>query len=287
MIAKIGDLLKKAGNKSQETLSLLAFICQQDSSWIIAHPEYELTAEEKKIFQKKQSRLKSGWPLAYLLGWKNFYNQSFQVSPAVLIPRSESELIVETALDYAPKYKNKFFLDLGTGSGALIIAIAAEIKKRYPKIYKNSQFLASDISSAALNIAFKNSENNKLKKKINFRRGHLLLPWRNYFKNSKLPIFIAANLPYLKPEEQKKEDSIAHEPRLALIGGKDGLDFYRSLLKQIKQILPERRLQLMMEINPAQARILIKEAKKYFETSAIKKISDLSGRTRFILIDRK
>ena len=285
----IGHYLNDAGSLRREALSLLAFICQQDSSWILAHPEYTLTKEENKLFITKKLKLKNGWPLDYLLGYKNFYNHSFKVTPAVLIPRPESEKIIEEALDYTRRhFKNKqIFLDIGTGSGALIISIAAELKTKALDNYKKSYFWASDISTAALKIADFNARQHKVKAKINFRSGNLLSPWHNNLKSSpKLPIFIAANLPYLTPAQQKQEASIAHEPQLALIGGPDGLQPYRHLLQQIEQMIPEASLYLMMEINPKQAPALIKEAKKYFKQTEIKKTPDLSGRTRFIVIDK-
>lgn len=285
----IGHYLNDAGSLRREALSLLAFICQQDSSWILAHPEYTLTKEEYKLFIAKQLKLKKGWPLAYLLGYKNFYNYSFKVTPAVLIPRPESEKIIEESLAYTRRHsKNKqIFLDLGTGSGALIISMAAELKTKLPSAYKKSYFWASDISDAALKIAEINAKQHKVKAKINFRHGNLLAPWRSDLKNSsKLPIFIAANLPYLTPVQQKQEPSITYEPQLALIGGSDGLQPYRRLLQQIEQMMPETSFCLMMEINPKQAPALIKEAKKYFKKTEIKKTPDLSGRTRFIVIER-
>ncbi|MDD3285509.1 MAG: peptide chain release factor N(5)-glutamine methyltransferase [Patescibacteria group bacterium] len=285
----IGQNLSTAESFRREALSLLAFVCRRDASWVIAHPEYKLDNKESRLFAKKLSQLKSGWPLAYLLEEKNFYKHSFTVSPAVLIPRPESEMIVEAALEYHQKkhYRQQIFLDLGTGSGALIISIAGHINNQ--EISKNSccYFGASDISAAALKVAEINARKQRLKSKISFRRGDLLLPWRRYLQiNRHSPLFIAANLPYLTPKEQAQEASIAYEPKLALIGGRDGLELYRRLLEQLASLKMSGPLFLMMEINPRQAPSLIKEAKKYWRPEYIQKKSDLSGRTRFIIINK-
>lgn len=290
MNAGIAQHIKKAGKLSRETLSLLAFVCGRDLSWIIAHPEYRLKDKERKIFNKKYIKLQKGWPLAYLLESKNFYNHAFRVTPAVLIPRPESEKIIEIGLENLQSdcKRERIFLDLGTGSGALIVSLAAAIKKARPDIYEKSNFWASDISGKALKVASFNANRCRLSKKIKFKRGNLLLPWRFEIKNfSQSPIFIAANLPYLKPLEREREKSIAHEPSLALIGGNDGLDLYRRLLAQVQKLKTQAPLHLIMEINPAQAASLVKEAKKYFQDAEIKKTPDLSGRTRFIELYKK
>jgi len=285
----IGQYLATAKSFSREALSLLAFVCGRDSSWIIAHPEYKLNNQETKLFTKKFEQLKTGRPLAYLLGEKNFYKHSLIVTPAVLIPRPESEIIVETAIDYYQKkrHNRQIFLDLGTGSGALIIAIADHLKSKEVSRHGRCYFGASDISPAALAIAVKNAKKQHLKSQISFLSGDLLQPWRRYLQiNRRSPLFIAANLPYLTPAEKARETSIAYEPKLALIGGKDGLELYRRLLQQIETLKLSGPLLLMMEINPHQAAALVKEAKKYYLPQYIQKKADLSGRTRFIIIDK-
>lgn len=276
------------GSLRREAVSLLAFICQQDISWVIAHPEYQLNLSENKIFKNKLKKLETGFPLAYIIGKQAFYNYQFQVSPAVLIPRPESELIIDIAYNYGVAQTNQsiLFIDIGTGSGAIIISIAAEIQKKKAKLYKNSIFLASDISKKALNIANKNAQTYQVQSKIKFKSGNLLSPFKKELSSSKQrSIFIAANLPYLTPTE-REEASIKYEPSLALIGGQDGLELYRELLKQQAQLIPTQSLCLVMEINPQQAEPLIKLSKQYFKKEAIKKVPDLSGQTRFILINR-
>lgn len=283
-MATISHYLKNETTKSRELLSLLAFICQKDLSWILAHPEYELNKKEAKELTNKHKRLNQGWPLAYLIGYKDFFNYHFQVSPAVLIPRPESEMIIEYGLNLANEKKQPdYFLDLGTGSGALIISLAAEFKKMFPKIYSSARFRGGDISVPALKVAKLNARSYQLSRKITFRHGNLLAPFaRELSKLSTKHVFISANLPYLTPLERIKEKSIIFEPTLALVGGKDGLELYRQLLTELPKILQKKTFSLIMEINPKQAPALSAFAHRQFPSANVKKISDLNSQIRFI-----
>ena len=287
-MATIGQHLAASPTFCRETASLLAFVCRRDLSWLLAHPEYQLSPRQEKNFQQKYKRWQAGTPLAYILGYKDFYDYRFRVSPAVLIPRPESELIIDAGLAYARLIAGKklTFLDIGTGSGALIISLAKSLKKIIPTAYRQADFLAGDISANALKIARANARAYRLDRKIIFRLGDLLTPWRKIFYQQANPIFLAANLPYLTPKERRREPSLASEPDLALLGGRDGLSLYRRFLPMTNKFLRDRPFCLLMEINPEQAPALIKLANKYFADDEIKKMPDLSGRTRFLKIQR-
>jgi len=285
-MADIAYYLKIAGVQKREMISLLALVCNREASWLYAHPAYTLTAAENKKIKNRFDRLQQGEPLAYILSFQDFFNCRFRVSPAVLIPRPESELIVEDGLEYVNKNKQALIFDLGTGSGALIISLANELQKNNG-IFTHCRFYAGDISAAALTIAKSNAKTYKLTKNIIFKKGDLFLPFTSIIsKYPAAPIFIAANLPYLTPAEQKNEPSIAREPKLALVGGRDGLSLYRRLLAQLKPALADRSFCVIMEINPNQAGTLSKLAKTALPQAAIKKVPDLTGRTRFISITR-
>lgn len=279
----VASYLKVNGDFPRETLSLLSFVCKRDVSWSLSHPEYKLSRLEIKLLNSLLNRLRAGEPLAYLRGYQDFHNYRFTVSPAVLIPRPESEIIIEAGLNFANAHEPAFFIDLGTGSGALILTLAAEIKRELKRVYKNSDFLAGDISAPALKVAKENAKKLKLSKKINFKRGDLILPFIKTVSKDLRPLFIAANLPYLTPQEARDEVSIAYEPKTALVGGRDGLSLYRRLLKQMRT-LKARPFYLIMEINPQQATTLMRISQAAFQKSVIQKVPDLSGRTRFISI---
>ncbi len=286
-MSSLADYLYQKNTLGREKIMLLAFVCKKNEAWVLAHPEYKLKTSEEKLFKKYQQKRQEHWPLAYLIGKKSFYQHDFFVSPAVLIPRPESEIIVEKGLEFAREHDKADFLDLGTGSGALIISLAAAWRQESAQAYRRSNFYAGDISLAALKIARRNAQALRLNKKITFRQGNLFLPFKKELALvSDRALFIAANLPYLTPREHQAEKSLSHEPKLALLGGRDGLALYRQLLQALKTNLKERPFSLIMEINPQQATGLIKKAKLLFPKAEIKKVSDLSGRTRFVQIQK-
>ncbi|MBN2884765.1 peptide chain release factor N(5)-glutamine methyltransferase [Patescibacteria group bacterium] len=285
----LADYFNLNKNFSREINILLAFVCKKELTWLLSHPEYKLQDQEESKFTKYYKLLQSGVPLAYIIGQQSFYNYNFKVSRAVLIPRPETELIVDIAKDYLLKNQGKTAcLDIGTGSGAIIISLAAEIKKLSTEIFKTSKFLAGDISTKALKIAQDNAKAHNLEDKIEFIEGNLLEPFistlaKKHFKS----LFIAANLPYLSPSERQQEKSITMEPDLALLGGEDGLDLYIELLQSLhnnRQLIP---FHLIMEINPWQSELLIQSVNNNFPEVQIKKTSDLSGQTRFIEVIKK
>ena len=166
---------------------------------------------------------KNNWPIAYLTGHKEFYGLDFIVNKNVLIPRPLSEEIIEQALAIikANQKRPLTIVDIGTGSGCLIIALAKTLLKTEPA--ENFKFLASDISARALKVAKQNTQFHGLEKNITFLQGNLLEP----FINTKIDLIIT-NLPYLTPKHLE-ERSIKKEPRLALVG-----DLYPELIRQSK-----------------------------------------------------
>jgi len=239
----------------------------------------------KKICQKRIA----GQPLAYLLGYKNFYNLQFKVSKHTLVPRPESELIVDQIITKITTQPKTIIADIGTGSGCLIISLADLLKN-----YDNINFWGVDISNKALKIAKKNSRKHHLNKKIIFFKGNLLKPIikkikkeneRESKKNNNLKIIIIANLPYLTKREIKESPSIKFEPRRALYGGKDGLKYYRRLLDQIKKIKNNNNsIDLYQEISDWQKekleKIILKKIGRY--NPQIETILDLAGKNRLI-----
>ena len=213
---QIKELLQKNKNKlvSSELDNLLALALHKSKNYIYKHPDKILSRSSIQAFNKLLNKKLDNQPMAYLAGSKEFFGLKFLVNKNVLVPRPDSEVLVEQALEYLDKKNNLNILDIGTGSGCLITSVAKNASKH--------NFYASDISSPALKIAKTNARKNKVK--INFIKSNLL----KNINNIKFDVIIA-NLPYLTPE-QMKEPSIKQEPKLALLAGKDGLDYYQKLL---------------------------------------------------------
>lgn len=275
----IGEALenerKKSGkdqNKKLELELLLAFVLGGNRTFLLLNYQKEISTADLKKYQHLAKKLFAGWPLAYLIGEREFYGRSFLVNPATLIPRPESEMIIDLIKEESSKYQKATLVDIGTGSGCLIISLAAELGKKF-------NYRALDISSKALLAAKKNAQKNKVK--INFYQSDLL---KNLPKQ-KGPIILLANLPYLTKEQVAKEESIKKEPRSALISGKDGFKDYRRLFKQIAERADLKDFYLIIEIDPQQKKLVKEEGKKYFPEKKISLVKDLRKKIRFAVIN--
>ena len=213
---------------------------------------------------RKQNR-----PIAYILGFKDFWKYKFQVDKNVLIPRPETELIIEQALKNLPKLSNKNILDIGTGSGCIIISI---IKER-----ENCKATAIDKSLKALKVAKLNAEMHHVQKKIKF----LNIDVDKYFANKY--DLIVSNPPYIKDIEilSLDKDVKLNEPKLALSGGKSGLNKVFKVIKKSQKLLKTNG-KLILEIGFKQS----KEVKKYLiknNFNQIQVFKDLSRKDRCIV----
>ncbi|QQG52880.1 MAG: peptide chain release factor N(5)-glutamine methyltransferase [Candidatus Falkowbacteria bacterium] len=279
----IQGLIQESKLPRLEAELLLAFLIQKPREFIIVHEKDILSLVIIKKFKAAEKKRLANWPLAYLTGHKEFYGLDFKVNKNVLVPRPETEILVEIILNYACQKKNDLdFIDIGTGSGAIIITLANELKKETEALFDAASFLGLDISKSALTVARQNAKIQNLHKKIAFLESNLLknIPTES-LKDAHL--VIAANLPYLTPKQTREEPSISREPKLALDGGLDGLKYYRQLFKQLQKIKPAS-LFLICEINPEQARHIKLEAQKTWPRAKLKIIKDLSGQKRFITI---
>jgi release factor glutamine methyltransferase len=177
-------------------------------------------------------------------------------------------------------------IDIGTGSGAIIISTASELRRLYPRLFSRADFLAVEISRSALAVAKINARRQELAKQIKFYHGDLLTPLK-LSKNSiaSQRLIITANLPYLTPSQIKHSPSICREPRLALAAGSDGLKYYRQLFKQLTQLkLNNIACHLLLEIDPGQKKSIKSLAKQYWPAASVKIKNDLSGRARLVIL---
>jgi release factor glutamine methyltransferase len=258
---------------TQEEILIISAITKKPIEKLYTEKEIKLSAVQQKKFKQLRDKLKRGWPLAYLTGSRWFYRHEFEVNPDVLIPRPETEILVERALEYAKQSKPNLIADIGTGSGAIIISLYAELKD------SEAKFFATDISSKALGTAKKNSKKIIKSKKIGFIRGNLAAPILPEIGKSK-NVLICANLPYLA-KKQLHEPSIKHEPGLALDGGKESTTKIENLLKQLsKQNL--RKYCILLEIDPNQTKDILKFTKNYFPDCEAEVFKDLAGLDRIV-----
>ncbi len=209
---------------SRDARRLAAFVLAADPVYLVAHGDAAITTAQQAQLQTLASRRAAGEPLAYLVGHQPFYGRDFSVTPAVLIPRSETELIIDLLAAAQPQ---GLVADIGTGSGCIAITLAAD--------HPDWQLLASDNSSVALAIAQQNATRHGVADRIQFIQSDLLTAIDQ-------PIdILVANLPYVPPattaELAKKPDTIGltFEPADALFAADDGLAVYRQLFHQIQQ----------------------------------------------------
>lgn len=217
--------LKDAGVDSprRDCMVLIEDLLTKDRSWVNAHADFELSAEQIKVLDAQISRRIKREPLAYIRGKAWFYGRFFQVDPNVMVPRPESEAFIELLKTIKPKT----IIDIGTGSGCLAITAKLELPK--------SQVIASDIDDKALKIAQRNAK--KYNADIKFIQGSLLEPIKGLDFYSAT---IITNLPYV-PDGLVTSGEIKYEPKNALFSGKDGLDHYRNFWEQIMELSSKPR----------------------------------------------
>ena len=249
---------------------LLAHTTNQSRAFLLAHPDTSISLWQTFKFLRAVKKREQHWPIAYLIGHKEFFGRDFIVSPATLIPRPDSECIIESAITET-EHGAPLIFDTGTGSGALAITLAAETP--------SAQVFASDVSRAALKIAKQNATKNEVR--VRFARGPLLTPHEKTIRQATEPVFIIANLPYLTPAEINAEPSLTH-------GGDDGLNVYRTLWSQIHQLRAQIKKHVpwhvWCEINPEQLPALENLVTGLFPTARLTTLNDLAGRARALHI---
>ena len=248
-------LLSKALNKSREE--------------ILLNSNYILKKKEIDTFNNYLLRRKYNEPIAYILGFKYFWKYKFITNKSVLIPRPDTELIVEECLKYLPNNKSKKILDIGTGSGCIIISILKERSKCIAT--------ALDLSNRALNVAKSNAKLHQLENKINFINIDI-----DKYKSSNYDLIIS-NPPYINNVDLNRldDDIKFHEPKLALSGGFDGFRDIKKVIIKSKKLL-KKNGKLIIEIGSKQRNRSIKILSE--NGFYINKIStDLSGKDRCII----
>lgn len=257
---------------SLDTQLLLAYALKRKKEWVLAHPENHLSTSELSTFEEYLDRLVSGEALPYLLESWEFYGRSFHVTANVLIPRPETELLIENALGFLRSHPEaRLCADIGTGSGCIAISLALEI----PDLH----VIAVDVSPSAIEVARVNTRKHGVDDRVKLIVSDLLRPFDFRFG------LICANLPYIPSERLGRLAVAEREPNLALDGGMDGLDVIRRLARDLPEwLVPGGRA--LLEVDSSHAHVLAGELTSMYSSVRTDVLKDLSGRDRVVMLDR-
>lgn len=266
----VPSLMKVSETPNLDAQTLLAHLLKKPRTWLITHSEENLPDSVISSFQQDIRALERGIPLPYILGRWEFYGLEFIVSPDTLIPRPETELLVEKALEWTQHQPEPCLaVDIGTGSGCIAIALA----KNNP----NLTIFATDISYPALRTAYSNAIQHEVVDQVKFLQADLIPPISANFD------LICANLPYIPTQTLRKLEISGREPDLALDGGVNGLIFISRLLEEAPEFIVPGGI-LLIEIESSQGDEIYNLALQAFPKAAIDVLPDLAGRDRIITI---
>lgn len=261
-------------NPNLKSRLLMQFILNKPRQYLLAHDDEQLSKIQEQEYLKNIEKLKNNIPLQHITHQQEFMKMSFYVDENVLIPRPDTEILVEETIKIAKRIGAKKILDLCTGSGAIAVSIA--------KYLKDCEITAIDISPTALRVAKLNAKNNKVEDKITFIESDL-------FKNIKKEKYdiIVSNPPYIKKEViNTLQKEVQKEPCIALDGGYDGLDFYRKIIKHGFEYL-KYNAYLCLEIGYDQKEEVINLIKEKEQYSNIYSKKDLSDNDRIVVAQIK
>ena len=262
-------VIGKSYTSSDHAKILLAELLNKNPLELLNYLDYKVNIELSNKYKEELLALKNGKPLQYVIGNVNFYGIKYYINENVLIPRFETEELVENTINYIKKYFNYpiDIVDLGCGSGVIGLTLEKKISTKSVDLI--------DISPKALTVTKKNIIN--LNSRANIMENNFL---ENINKKYDL---IISNPPYIKTDEQIENIVKENEPHIALYGGKEGLDCYKEILKNINNNLKEKAL-IAFEIGSNQAQDLIKLINIYLTNVKIIVKKDLSGRDRMLFI---
>lgn len=280
-MATVKELIKQAesrlddDNKDVNVAKVLFYhLAKKEPHELYLMYDQEVDDELKDQFLAGMEEYYNGRPIQYIKGVETFFGRDFKVNEDVLIPRYETEELVENILyridDYFTDYDTITLCDVGTGSGAIATSLALEEARL--KVY------ATDISKKAIDVAKENAEN--LNADIEFMVGDMLEPLID--NNIKVDIFVS-NPPYI-PQEQEIEAMVKdNEPHVALFGGDDGLYFYRKIFQEVRSLLNDRAL-LAFEMGFDQRELMEEALQNYFPNDPHEIIKDINGKDRMLFI---
>jgi release factor glutamine methyltransferase len=259
---------------------LLARVLDRPRTWLAAHPETPLSVHQRASVEEAVSKLEAGTPLPYVLGRWEFFGLDFEVTPDVLIPRPETELLVEQAIMWLQSrpvtpQSSLRAADVGTGSGCIAVALARHVP--------DLRVLATDLSLPALEVAHRNAVKHHVADRVDFVQCDLLPPHPDPLPTESHFDVICANLPYIPTETLEHLPFFGREPTLALNGGRDGLDPIRHFLKVAPEWLAPDGL-ILLEIEAGHGLVALSLAYDSFDNATINLRRDLAGKDRMIAI---
>ncbi len=252
-----------------EVQLIAAHVLQKPRTWLITHEDHLLESQQQNELDHLLARLLKGEPLPYLLGKQEFFGLEFLVNPNVLIPRPETERLIELTLNWLSVHPEaRHGMDIGTGSGCIAITLC----KQRPDI----SMTAIDISTQALLIAQENATRHQVTQQIDFIQADL------FPSDRPAPDFLCANLPYIPKSRLAHLPVAQHEPTLALAGGEDGFALITRLLTMLKTYpIPF----MIFEMDDTHAPIALSAAQAAFPKAQIRIQPDLTERDRFLVIE--
>ncbi|NPV68660.1 MAG: peptide chain release factor N(5)-glutamine methyltransferase [Anaerolineae bacterium] len=278
----VGEALRQAsralgavsGSPQLDAGVLLAAMLGVERTALLAHPERLLTPDQAAHYAELVARAAEGTPIPYLTGWRAFYHHDFIVTPDVLIPRPETEHLVDAALAWAQTWPQQrlTIVDVGTGSGAIALSLAAALP--------GATVYALDCSAVALEVARRNAIQIGVSN-VRFGQGDLLTALPDGVK----PDLIVANLPYIPSADLEALAVARHEPRLALDGGLDGLDVIRRLAAEAADRVPPT-FALLLEIGAGQGRAVSALCRRAFPGARVRVLPDYAGHDRIVEVTR-
>lgn len=266
----------KSDSPELDSQVILAHVMDKPRTWLLAHLETPLSAPQLAAVDAAVSRLAAGTPLPYVLGHWEFFGLDFDLTPEVLIPRPETEMLVEKAIAWLQANPaRRTVADVGTGSGAIGVTIAAHIP--------DARVFATDISLSALQVARRNAAKFDVLARLDFIQCDLLPPHHASLSSAGHFDLICANLPYIPTQTLRALQVYGREPVLALNGGEHGLDLIQRLLNLASDWLAPQGL-ILLEIEASQGMKVVSLAYDMYTEAHIHLHRDLTGRDRLVEI---
>jgi len=253
---------------------LLAHVLNQSATFLLTHDDTEIGFFKLWGYKRLIAKRKNGLPIAYLTGHKEFFFLDFEVNKHVLVPRPDTEILVECVIEYIQQLSMinsqlPILLDVGTGSGCIPISILKNVE--------GLTAIATDVSEKALQVAKKNVKKHKLQSRIQLIKSDLLKEVPIFLFKDK-EVILTANLPYI-PKDLQVNPELKYEPQISLYGGDDGLDIYKKLVDQITDIKPKA---IFFELFESQIAILKMNLPNY----RLNYVKNMSGSARVLVMER-
>jgi release factor glutamine methyltransferase len=264
---------------------LLRFILDRDRAWLMTHADDPLDDDKRGLFEKAIDRRAKREPLQYIIGRQEFWGLDFIVGPDVLIPRPETELVVETTLKTTEHGRRSIegdalftIVDLCTGSGCIAVSLAREIR--------NARFFAIDTSGKALAMARENARKHGVSERIRFLEGDLFQPLEELDVRGQVDI-VTANPPYIRSSDLRglQPEVRDFEPEVALIAGPGGREIHQKIIEAAPAFL-KKHSSLIMEMGEGQAKALLAMVNKDGRYGTPEILKDLAGIDRVIVAEK-